>query len=82
MVIPLLCVRPHPVQPGDGVSVALDISIQEHVRQSIKCIATLSIIACMSGCESYNVTTPLFSPAPDHSYPPAASVSSLLCGSR
>ena len=30
MVIPLLCVRPHPVQPGDGVGVALYISIHEH----------------------------------------------------
>ena len=34
MVVPLLCVRPHPVQPGDGVGVALYSSIQEHVRQS------------------------------------------------
>ena len=81
MVIPLLCVRPHPVQPGDGVSVALYISIQEHdmLDNPMHC----NIVKhCLHVCESYNVTTPLFSPAPDHSYPPAASVSSLLYGSR
>ena len=27
MVIPLLCVRPHPVQPGDGVGMALHKTI-------------------------------------------------------
>ena len=39
MMVPLLCVRPHPVQPGDGVGVAL----HQPVLVSVAGVAPVSL---------------------------------------